>query len=250
MIRTLLRSLCFYRPKFRGVTDFLHFVRAIQQNRLVSCDVDKEPRALPPSDLPRLSIVCVSYKRYKEIHVLINSILSQTCGAWELIVIHDGPDENMRHLAETYVRSDARIRYFETKDRFNDFGHSLRDWGMTLANGDYLLITNDDNYYAPTFVEYMLRAACQDELDFVLCDMVHNHRFPGRYRSLPYEVFVSVPRKHFIDIGNFIVKSSIAQKTGFKGRDFDADGDFVDAIIRQNPRLRLGKVHKILYVHN
>lgn len=198
-----------------------------------------------------ITIVCVAYKRYREIHILINSIICQTLDNWKLTIIHDGPDDKMNKILGHYKRENNNIDYMFTDKRYNDYGHSLRDIGIRKANTEFLLLTNDDNYYMPVFLEYMFQSIRANELDLILCDMIHSHNNPGIYMQQPYELFKAFPKKHYTDIGNFIVKTKIAQDVGFRSREFDADGVFIDDIMtRYSNKIRVGKINNVLFVHN
>jgi hypothetical protein len=216
-----------------------------------------------------VTIICVAYRRYREIHVLINSILCQTVNNWKLLIIHDGHDGKMEREVGHYTKKYETIEYLETDRRFNDYGHSLREIGIRMVETPYLMMTNDDNYYAPKYLEYMFHAIKEKNLDFVLCNMVSSHDFllaekppfpiymnlfqtvDGSYKQSPYNVINSIPKKHCIDIGNFIIKSEIAKSVGFREKGFCADGTFVEDVMSlYEGKIRVGKVDKVLFVHN
>ena len=222
-----------------------------------------------------LTIICASYRRYREIHVLVNSLLCQTSDNWKLLVIHDGYDETMEGALRPYCQQHPRIEFVFAEKRYNDYGHSLREIGLARAQTEFVMFTNDDNYYAPKFLEYMFEAIKHHNLDLVLCNMIHSHRNPGRYRRDDYHLFDSYPRMRYIDIGNFIVRRSIAQEVKFSDKSFSADGVFIERImssynvvnlipgwrwklslLRQQrwapnrKTIRIGKVDRVLFVHN
>jgi GT2 family glycosyltransferase len=222
-----------------------------------------------------LTVVCVSYKRYREIHVLINSLLSQTLQNWKLLIIHDGLDAQMEAEVKPYLeRYPDLIRYQSTETRYNDYGHTLRKMGIEMADTEFVLLTNDDNYYARKFLQYMFDAIREQKLDMVLCNMIHSHKNPGAYKQLDYNVFDSYPSIFYIDVGNFILRTSHAKAVGFNDTSFNADGVFVEDVLkahnvkslipslRHNLRflfrkddptkktLRIGKVDRVLFVHN
>jgi len=228
-----------------------------------------------PVSYPAVTIVCVCYQRYREIHVLINSLLCQTVGNWNLILIHDGPDARFEAEVAPYARRHENIRFLCTPTRYNDYGYTLRQMGLEMADTDFVMFTNDDNYYAPKFLEYMSESIVREDLDLVLCNMVHSHRRNwGKYRQEDYTFFDSYPQLNHIDIGNFIVRRDRAMAIGFVDKSFAADGIFIDrlieehnvvSLIRRWPResrlrnrrtdpakktLRVGKVERALYVHN
>lgn len=198
----------------------------------------------------QLTVVCVSYKRYKEIHILINSFLCQTVSNWKLLVIHDGPDKKMNEIVESYGTSNPSIEYLETEERYNDWGHSLRDIGIRRADTEFVLLTNDDNYYMPKFLECMFEPINNWDADFVLCDMVHNLPNPGRYIQPEYNYFDTYPKKLYIDIGTFIVRTTMAKEVGFRDKSFAGDGTFVEDLLKRFPHMDICKIPKILFVHN
>jgi len=223
----------------------------------------------PDKPEKEITIICVSYQRYKQIHVLIHCLLCQTLQNWRLLIIHDGKDEKMRREVQGYIDEYSNISYTETDKRYNDYGHSLREIGINTTQTPFLMMTNDDNYYAPKFLEFMFDAIKQLNLDFVLCNMVSSHEFrfsgepshdvytnvtrapDGTYTQAPYNVIHSIPQKHCVDIGNFIIKTSLAKAVGFRDKSFAGDGTFVEDVVRQNTgQVNLGKVHKVLFVHN
>ena len=192
------------------------------------------------TDNPLITIVCVSYKRYNEIKILINSILVQTFKNWKLVIIHDGKNEHMKRTVRPYLR-DPRIEYKETDTRYNNWGHSLREIELKRCKTKYIMWTNDDNYYVPVFLKKMIKVAEKKDLDFVFCNLLHSH--------YDYKVFSTKPMINHIDMGAFIVKTKVARKVGFTDHSFAADGIFVEKLM-QVDGLKRGKIKKVLFVHN
>ena len=95
-----------------------------------------------------IDVFAVAYERTNEMRVFVQSWINQSADNWRLTVIHDGPstefEKAMRPLAKQMPK---KIKYFCTESRFNDYGHSLRQIGIEQATGDYLLLTNADNYF-------------------------------------------------------------------------------------------------------
>jgi hypothetical protein len=207
-------------------------------------------RLMPPS--PRLTIYCAAYKRHDQIRVLVYSLMCQTYGDFRLVVIHDGEDAKMRGLLAGFkAMYPERFDFLLTEERFNDYGHSLRALAIELCDSKFIMLTNDDNYYVPSFLEKMLSKMDSENLDLVLCDMVHSHDRPGGRSQGSYNAFVTEPRKFSVDIGCFIVKSELAKAVGFRDKGFEGDGTFVDDIMQNSGRaVKWGKVEKILFVHN
>lgn len=198
-----------------------------------------------------LTVVCVSYKRYANIPVLIHSLLAQTLQNFKLIVLHDGYDEQIHQiLSEFKDRNPGVIDFAFSEVRYNDWGHTLRDIGIQMADTEYLLITNDDNYYCPVFVENMFSALQANQADIVMCDMIHSHNQPGGRHQPPYSLFQTAPQRCSMDIGCFIARTALAKKVGFRDKGHDADATYFEDLIMAQPGIRIAKVPQVLFVHN
>lgn len=202
-----------------------------------------------------ITIVCVAYKRPKKIPVLIHSFLCQSLQNWKLHIIHDGYDAEVDEVLRPYAQKYPEISYEFTPTRFDDYGHSLRAIGIERADTEFLLITNDDNYYVPEFLRLMFEEIHAKHLDMLLCDMVHSHLKVAAgnmsYTADQYGYFPTAPRKFMVDIGCFIVRTELARRVGFRDKSFVGDGTFVEDILEAcGDSIRVGKLDKVLFVHN
>lgn len=184
-----------------------------------------------------LDIIAVTYQQDHPLRCFVESIKSQTNPSWRLLIIHDGPDiPEFLRLEPT----DDRIKILVTKERFNDWGHTLRDIGLRRIKSDsaYTLITNADNYYTPNFIDEMCMTGNED---LVYCNCVHSH--------WKYEARETALHRRAIDIGAVVVNTKMAKQVGFKSRLYYADWLYFDEIIKTcSPTIR--KVNKVLFVHN
>ena len=198
-----------------------------------------------------LTIVVVTYKMPDALNCLLSSLECQTLQNFDVIVLHDGADDATRKIATE--RPSARrvlLRYIETDVRHNDYGHSLRDAGIAQASGDFLLITNGDNYYPPRFVEYVFDAIETHRLDMAIWNLVHSHADPGGLRATSYTPFSTFPVAWRIDIGSMLVRTTIAKRVGFRDKSHDGDTTYLNDVLEHGGSLRIGKVDKTLMVHN
>lgn len=196
-----------------------------------------------------LTISVVAYQRYKQLACLIHSLQAQTMTDFHLAISHDGPDANMNAmLLKMSQETELSFEYNFSTVRYNDYGHSLREIAINDCKTEYLLLTNDDNYYVPTFVELMMTVIERDHLDMILCDMIHSHDRPGGRPIGSYSAFITEPSMQNIDIGCFIVRAKYAKRVGFRDKGFNGDGIFVEDLISLG--LQWGKIDKFLFVHN
>ena len=178
----------------------------------------------------KIHIIAVAYRRIGELKVFVQSLLNQTSKNWELTI----------------------IEYFTTDTRYNDYGHSLREIGLKNIRGDYVLLTNADNYLIPRAIEYLGSALVRNPADVVIFDMVHSHEKPGGRPLPPYSFFQTKFQRNSIDMGAAIVKRHLAEKAGFRDKSFAGDATYFEDVIRAagEKEISIHKVPSILFVHN
>ena len=199
-----------------------------------------------------MHVICVAYERPEELKILIGSFRVQTRKDWVLHIVYDGPPpQSIIDVVAPYINKDGkyydrRIDFWQSPERYQHYGHPNRRTMLEAIKTepyDYVLMTNDDNYYVPVFVEYMLDE-CKNRTGIVYCDTVHSHA--------RYETHSSELRENAIDMGAFIVRADIAKATGFNHDHFSADGAYAvecynNCIIG---RLKAVKIKKALFIHN
>jgi len=199
----------------------------------------------------KLTIVCTAYKRPMSIQCLIYSLMDQSNMDFVLRIYHDGPDSAMEELLSNYAdQYPDHIQVNFSERRHNDVGHSLREVGIREAETDFILITNDDNYYVPIAVETILHTFEKEDSDMVLFDMVHSHERPGGRRQTSYNYFKTKPSMNNVDIGAFAVKTELAKKVGWRDKGYAGDGTFCEDLVSSKKKFKISKVNKILFVHN
>ena len=192
-----------------------------------------------------LKIIVVAYNRPIELRILCDCFLVQSIPNWELYIIYDGPaPKEIQEIMALY--NDERIHFACSKYRNGNYGHPNRRKMLEILDGtndDFVLLTNDDNYYVPVFVEYMLQQATRT-VGIVSCNTVHSH--------FMYKVHESKLLTNGIDMGAFIVRYSIAKGIGFKHEEFEADGMYAEECANACRCANLTTYHipKPLFCHN
>lgn len=195
---------------------------------------------------PKFSIIITAYNRFNQLKCLIYSLSSQTFSDYEIIIIHDGWNPLFRNWFQS-VDSPSKIRYYETPVRHNDWGMSLRNYGLTLAKGQYIINTNDDNYYVPIWLEEINNILTTNpHCNFVYYDMVTNHNNIESHNHKDYGLFVPQLRHSYIDMGQFVIHRDLIIDYKFESVA-PADGVFIEYI---KDKLNPVYIDKILFVHN
>lgn len=186
-------------------------------------------------------------RRRAALRSLLASFQAQTYPHWRLVAYHDGPaSADVRREWEQEAARDSRLSLVETPSRKQQFGHPWRQRAIEELAGTcpWLLLTNDDNWYAPVFLEWLLAeaTAARPPAQLAYCDMVHSHRL--------WQPLVTQPRYRHLDLGGLLVAAALARRVPFDKTSFNADGDWIDRLVRvAGPRLVV-KVRATLFVHN
>jgi glycosyltransferase involved in cell wall biosynthesis len=192
-------------------------------------------------NLPIIDIVVPSYKRYSQLQVIINCVLSQTYSNWRLHVVSDGKDEITEKIMDAY-KDNPSIRYSFIPGPNGAWGHAAREYGLMNSSSDWILLTGDDNYYVPTFVEEFTKVIIDNpNVGFVWCNLIHDC---AGYQTVDTQI-----EEYKIDMGCFITKTDIAKSIGFRERTYTADFKFADMYCKTS-NCETRKISKFLYIHN
>ena len=105
---------------------------------------------------PKIHVIAVAFEKFNQLKVFVQSWINQTKDNWILTVMHDGPNEEFSLIMQGYKdECPTKIDFLTTEQRFNDYGHSLRDIGLKNIQGEYVLLTNADNYFIPKTIEFI-----------------------------------------------------------------------------------------------
>lgn len=120
-----------------------------------------------------ISIVLPVYNGATYLRESIDSVLSQTYTNWELLILDDCSTDETPIIAREYVEKDDRIRYFRNEQNLR-LPRNLNK-GFSLASGEFLTWTSDDNRYRPTALERMYNALKQNpeaQFAFASCRII------------------------------------------------------------------------------
>ena len=116
-----------------------------------------------------ISIVLPTYNRTKYLRQSIESVLAQTFQDWELIVVDDHSSDNTYGIVKEYTDNDKRVRYYRNEKHLM-LPASLNR-GFSLAKGEYLTWTSDDNLYKPEALSKLLQGFDSDKIGLVFSKM-------------------------------------------------------------------------------
>lgn len=106
------------------------------------------------SPVPRVSVVCPTYQRPDFLRKVVSYYCAQTFrGGTEMIIVDDSP-EAVDFLDEELCR-EHRIRYYHMSNKRMTLGEKL-NLMTQLARGEIIVEFDDDDYYAPRYIERMV----------------------------------------------------------------------------------------------
>jgi glycosyltransferase involved in cell wall biosynthesis len=97
---------------------------------------------------PFFSVVLPTYNRAGFITSAVQSVLAQTYGDWELIIIDDGSTDNTKEIVAKFT--DTRIRYIWQQ---NAERSAARNKGINLSNGEFICFLDSDDTWKPCHLQ-------------------------------------------------------------------------------------------------
>ena len=127
-----------------------------------------------------VGVIVPVYNAEKKLCKCIDSILSQTCPNWDLLLIDDGSSDSSGTICDDYAARDKRVRIFHKQ---NGGVGSARNLGLKNAVGEYVIHCDADDFIEPTMLEALLVCAEKENADMVYCDYYEETK--GQVRRIP-----------------------------------------------------------------
>ena len=115
-----------------------------------------------------IAVIVSTYNMASYLERCIESVVGQTDGRFELIVINDGSTDNTGSVCEKWVKKDSRIKYVSKKNEGLGISRNL---GLRMTEADYVTFLDADDQLDEHYVEYMKQAVEDKNSDIVICDM-------------------------------------------------------------------------------
>ncbi|PAM95555.1 glycosyl transferase [Flavobacterium sp. IR1] len=192
------------------------------------------------------SIIIPLYNKENFIENTIKSILDQTFGDFEIIVINDGSTDKSEEKVLGF--NDDRIQYFKKE---NQGVSATRNLGITKASANYIAFLDADDYWYPEFLETMHHYCnlLPDQNIFTAAIEIETSKniFPAQYSIQKTGDF------EFVNYFKASIKESVllTSSTIFNKKVFDEVGVF-DTQIKSGQDtdlwIRIGLIFPILFV--
>ena len=123
-----------------------------------------------------VSLVVPSYNRAHLLKDAIESTLQQTYPHWEMIIVDDKSTDNTAEVAKSYAAKDPRVKYFLNPEKGVS---SARNYGIKIAQGQYIAFLDDDDISLPHRFESQLKAMKKSGNGFLVSGFLSKDRVTG-----------------------------------------------------------------------
>jgi glycosyltransferase involved in cell wall biosynthesis len=191
--------------------------------------------------MSKIEFIIPTYNRPYNLITMLGCLLSQTNDKWVAHIVSDGYYEGYDDIKLMFSKYD-NFKFTTIKGPNNDWGHTAREFGLYNATEEWVVMTGDDNYYVPKFVDFFLNSI-DANTNFIYTNMLHNNA-----QYLPVNTCLKLGD---IDIGCFMTRTELAKEIKLN-KTYTADWDFV---FQYCSRFcvdvgSIKKINTILYVHN
>ncbi len=163
-----------------------------------------------------VSVIIPAYNAANTVARTLESLLTQTYAAWEVIVVDDGSEDKTVAIVTHFAEKDDRIRIVSQP---NQGVSAARNTGIGLARHAWLLFLDADDWILNHFLERMNQVVLShDEIDAVDCGWVRvatdGTRLVEKYAPALEDLFPTLARYCPFAIHACIVRKSLVESVG------------------------------------
>lgn len=111
-----------------------------------------------------VSIITPVYNAELFVSQCMDSVLSQTYGQWEHILVDDCSSDNSEATIKAYAQKDSRIKYFRLSK--NSGAGVARNAAISASRGNYIAFLDSDDLWYPEKLEMQLTFMQQNKCHF------------------------------------------------------------------------------------
>lgn len=173
---------------------------------------------------PLVSVVIPTYNDQEYVEDAIKSVLSQTYGNIEILVVDDGSTDNTKDKLNPYINShDIEYIYQANKGL-----SGARNTGVMSASGEYIAFLDADDLFKSDKIEKQLKYLMgHPDCDYCYCDVYlfrdgqPNKLFRYDYKYYSGNIFKYLLRQNFINPSTlFFQKKNIIDNFGLFDESF------------------------------
>lgn len=114
----------------------------------------------------KVSLIVPVYNTEKYLKKCLDSAISQTLQAIEIIIIDDGSTDNSPRICKDYEEKDRRIKFLSQENRGQGFARNL---AIKHAKGEFVFFLDSDDWIESETLEILYDKAIKDSSEAVIC---------------------------------------------------------------------------------
>ena len=114
----------------------------------------------------KVSVIIPVYNAEQHLRQCIESVLAQTLREIEIICVDDGSDDESVNILEEYQKRDPRLIILKQNHLF---AGSARNYGKSIAKGEYLVFWDADDYFEKNALAAMYEQCVRNDADICIC---------------------------------------------------------------------------------
>ena len=114
---------------------------------------------------PAISVIIPVYNAQDGIKRCIDSLLNQSFKNFEIILLNDGSKDNSLNILKEY---ELKYSFVRVIDKQNEGVAVTRNKGILLAEGEYIMFMDNDDFVDSDYIETFYQAIHEKNLDLVI----------------------------------------------------------------------------------
>lgn len=193
----------------------------------------------------KISVVMTAYNVGEYIEQAVKSVLAQSYGDCELVVVLDKPTDNTENIVKSFT--DERVKVIEHD--VNKGAGEARKAGIDAASGEYVICVDGDDWLAEDYLEALIKRADETDADVIVGGLTIP-RDNGGYERVCYGEMVKEGEDKYTQyrqervpfINNKLIRRSLFDKVPYCTRRFIEDLPTYNKLLYY--------VGKVAYVNN
>lgn len=180
-----------------------------------------------------ISVIIPTYNRYELLIHAIKSVLDQTYQNFEIIVINDASTDKRYYngILENFPKTRVIHLDINQREKYNKtFAQGIvRQYGMDIANGEWIAFLDDDDFYLQNKFEMQIKEMkrtnslfCTTNTYIVRHNKISEDKLDIKIGCVYYDAynlpeiltFSHISESNFINCSTVIIHRSIIKKTG------------------------------------
>ena len=128
------------------------------------------------------SIILPIFNAENTLENSLRSIKNQTFWDYEVLMIDDGSTDTSEAICRKYAEEDIRFKYYK---RTNQGVSATRNYGLKLAQGEFISFIDSDDYIEAEMIEQLHCALSENQADMAVCNLRYVEENHSKSRTQP-----------------------------------------------------------------